>query len=264
MKNLDGKKFLVFIAIIAVIALAVILGSKELFEEKKPSAEETEKVEKLVTTYLGSLTYGADTNYMGLDRLYSKDKTEVSDLNINSILNVSVKYATTNNLNTTVSTGVLNELNRSGKYGNINEYSIYNAEGVRDAAKELFGIELNEESSINDMEYLYDFIYVFEYDVYLVKRNNVTATTSMEYGIDYKIVKTAKKGNDIMTTLAIAYTYRTGTTRSFAKDNKGENIVAENLEKFPEDKIEEFDQFTFTVTQTDNGNYVFKSIEKVK
>lgn len=34
MKNLDIKKLLVFIAIIAVIALAVIFGSKQFFGEK--------------------------------------------------------------------------------------------------------------------------------------------------------------------------------------------------------------------------------------
>ncbi|MDE5888622.1 MAG: hypothetical protein K2H20_01235, partial [Bacilli bacterium] len=101
-------------------------------------------------------------------------------------------------------------------------------------------------------------------DLYLLKRNDVADISSNEFGVDYKIVKTTKKGKDVMTTIAVAYTYKTDNTRSFAKDNKGENVVAESLEKFPEDKINEFDQYTFTLTQTENGNYIFKSVEKVK
>lgn len=264
MRNLDVKKLLVFIAIIAVIALAVVFSSKQFLGEKKPSEEETKKVEELVTTYFGNLTYGSSTNYTGREKLYAKDKITISDLNLNNIFNTSMKYAISNGLNINVANGVINEINRSGKYGDVTECLFYNAEGIKQAAKELFGIELNEESSINEFEYLYDFIYVYEYDLYLVKRNNVTDLSSSEYGIDYKFVKTTKKEKDIMTTIAVAYTLKNGNTRTFAKDSKGENIVAENLEKFPEDKIDEFTKYTITLTKTDDGNYIFKSIEKVK
>ncbi len=265
MKNLDVKKLLVFIAIIAVVALIVIFGSKELFGEKKASAEESEKAEKLVTTYFGNLSYGYATNYRGLDVLYQSDKTTLEDLELKQIINSSIIFSTNNNINTNVPYSTLNNISKIEGFSNIDEYSAYSGEGLRESAKSLFGIDLSKESDNSDYGYLYDFIYVKEYDTYLMKRNKVEDIRNNKQGIDYTIVKTTKKDKDIMTTLAIAYTYEIDeNTRSFAKDKQGENIIEESSKEFPKDKVDEFEKYTFTMTENEDGNYIFKSVEKVK
>lgn len=264
MKNLDIKKFLVFVVIIAIVALIVFFGVKQLFGENKPTEEEVKKVEEIVTNYFEKLSSGYATVYNGIDVLYSSDKTTLEDLELKQILNTSIDYASNNEFNINVSSVTLNQLKGLESIGNIEEYLVFNADGIRSATKELFDIDLEDNSAISEYNYLYDFVYVYEYDVYLLKRNSTEDISNADRNVEFKTIKTTKKGNEVMTTVAVAYTNGNGSTKTYAKDNKGTNVIAEDVKEFPSDNINDFDQFTFTLTQTDKGDYIFKSVEKVK
>lgn len=263
MKNLDIKKLLVFIVIIAVIALIVVFGIKQLFGENTPPEEETKKVEELVTDYFANLYEGYTTSYNGIDLLYKNDKTTIDDLEDKQILNMAINYATSKSMNIGVSSITYNQLKKIESLGNIDNYLIFNAAGIRDAAKEIFGIELEDKNEISEYSYLYDFIYVYEYDVYLLKRNTTEDITNKDRAVELSVIKTTKKNNEVMTTVAVAYTNKSGDKKDYAKDSQGEEIVAENSEEFPTNNINDFEKYTFTLTQTDDGDYTFKSVEKV-
>lgn len=263
MKNLDLKKLLVFIGIIAVVALSIFLIIKSL-GNNKPTEEETKDVESLSIDYYASLTAGYNTSYNGLDVLFATDKTTVDDLNYNCILNTAIKYATDKGIDLSVPSNVLTILGESGTYGNINDYVAYNGVGVRNAIKELFGITKTDTTILGNFDFLYDFYYVKKYDMYLVKRSKATDNSNSYQSIDYSIIETTKKKDKLSTTIAIAYVYNDGSAKIYAKDKLGENIVSEDSKEFPKDKIDEFDKFTITLKQSENDKYVFESIEKVK
>lgn len=263
MKNLDVKKLLVLIAIIAIIVILVIFGSKLVGKESKPTEEESKEVETLVTKYFANVTFGYSTSYKGIDVLFSKDKTTYDDIDKKAILNLAIRYATENEIDVSVSSEIIKLINNSGKYGDVSNYVAYKGEGLRKAIKELYGVDFKDGSEISDYGFLYDFIYVYDYDIYFMKRNQTTDIYDSNKGIDYTIVNTSKKDDKVSITLAIAYIYRNGNERKYAKDINGENIIAEGLTEFPKDKAKEFDNFKFTLTKNNDGKYIFESVEKV-
>lgn len=264
MKNLDIKKLLVLIAIIAVIVLLVIFGSKLVGKESKPTEEESQEVETLVTKYYANVTFGYSTPYKGIDVLFSSDKTTYEDLDNKAILNLAIRYASDNEIDIAVSSEVVNTIINSGKYGDLSSYAAYKGEGLRTAIKDLYGVDFNDNTEISEYGYLYDFIYVKEYDTYFMGRNSINDIYDSNRGIDYTIVETNKKSDKVYMTIAIAYIYRNGNERSYAKDSNGEEIIAEGLTEFPKEKAKEFDNFKFTLTKNDDGKYIFESVEKVK
>jgi len=261
MKNLDFKKLLVFIIIIAIIILLILFGSKAISTNTKVSEEESENTEKIINDYVSTLTEGYSTVYGGIDILFSKDKTTNQDLDLNVILNNSIKYATKNEMNIAVALDSLETMNKSGVYGNIKDYTTYNGKAIKEAAKILFDIDLEHGSTINNNNYLYNFYYDNDYDIYLVKRNNTTDINRTSQNVEYKIIEQTKKDNTIKVKMAVAYTYNNGSKKLYAKDAAGETIISEDSNEFPEEKINEFDKFTITLKKNDK-EYSFESIEK--
>lgn len=258
MKNIDFKKLLVFISIIVIVGTIIFF----IVSPNKASKKEKELAENLSTKYYANLTSGFATSYGGLELLFQQNKTTYDNLNTASIINIAIKYAKDNSLNISVTEDTINALAK--EYENINDYTFYNGDGIRTAIKELFGITFTNSSSTKNISYLYDFYYNQTFDVYLMKRNNVTSTKINEQGIDYHIIKTSKKNKKLITTIAIAYTYNNGSTFIYAQDKLGEKVIAQEAKEFPVDKINEFDHFNITLKQTKDKKYVFESIEKVK
>ena len=82
--------------------------------------------------------------------------------------------------------------------------------------------------------------------------------------VKYEILETNKKDDKLVTTLVIAYVYDNGEVKKYASDKNGENIIVENVDKIPAENYKDFDKFDITFSKTEDGNYVFESIEKVK
>lgn len=264
MKNVDFKKLFIFIGIIVGI-VAVVLLITNLVKKDKLTEEETKNVENISINYYANLTEGYATSYGGLDILFQKDEVTPANLETVEILNTAIKYAVDKGLNTPISETTINALTNKGTYGNIAEYNIYDAKVIRTAIKELFGIEkYSDESATGNYNFLYDYIYDYDYDLYLVKRNNVKDQKVSAQKVNYKIISTEKKEDKVVTTIAIAYTYENDSKVMYAKDPEGVTIISEDASEFPEDKIDEFDKFEFTLKKSTDKNYVLESIKKVK
>ncbi len=263
MKNVDVKKLLVFILIIVAIGIIGFVAFKSLGKDKI-SDEEKEIIENLGFNYYVNMSRDYSSFYGGLDYLFSKDKVTYDDLDTGAILNTALTYAQDNNLNLTIQSGYMDGLEDENLYGDLDNYGIYNAQGIRDAIKELFGVEWDNKSSINTLNFMYDFYYDGLFDLYLVMRNDVMDYTDSNRSMNYKIIETTKKDNKLLTTFALGYIYGDGNTMSIAKDPSGEEIVVENTSsvELPDDKLDSFNKYTLTLKQTDDKKYVFESIEK--
>lgn len=263
MKNVDFKKLFILIGIIAVIAAVILLITK--LGGKNLTKEETKNVEDASINYYANLTEGYATPYGGIDILFQKDEVTFDKLETREIINTSIKYATDKGFDTSISENKINLLKTNNNYGKIEEYALYNGESIRKAIKELFGdVEYIDASSTNNYNYLYDYIYDRKSDVYLVKRNSVKSQVDKNQSLEYKHISTKAKDKKAIVTLAITYVYNDGKTSTYAKDPLGETIIAEEVKEFPEDKINEFDKYEITLSQTKDGKYVFESLKKVK
>ena len=263
MKNIDVKKLLVFIGIIVVIALLIFFIVKGT-GKKKPTEEETKLAENLVTEYYKNLTLGYATQYYGVELLFEHDKVTLDDLQKKEILNTAIKYASDKGFDTAVSNFVLETLEQNGVYSNIKNYSVYKAESIRKAIKELFGQEIELTNEISTVGYLYDFYYNEEFDLVLTKRNDVVVPTDNSVFVDYSIIETTKEKDKLKTTIAIYYGQGIDSIYNYASDSNGENIIAEEVRELPTDKLNECDKYIFTLTKNNDGNYILESIEKVK
>lgn len=262
MKNLDIKKLLVFIVIVAAIALVVFFVVKKV-KDSKPTEDETKIAEELIADYYSTMTAGFTTQYGGIDILYNADKITYEDLSYASILNVANKYASDKGYNTGITNSVIQKLNAMGTYGNLDSAAIFTGTDIRKAIKELFGKEVEDQNAANNYDFRYDFYYNAEYDVYIMKENDLKDYTTPNEYMDYTVVETTKEKDKLKTTIAIAYVYNDGTNTNYYKDRNGENVIAENVTEFPKDKVNEFDKYTFTLAKTEDNNYVFESIEKI-
>ena len=151
------------------------------------------------------------------------------------------------------------------EHGQFSYQRSYRLNEARKAITELFGdIKYVDSSANNNHNFIYDYIYDSNNDVYLVKRNNNDSQVNTNQGINYKLLSTKEKDEKVIVTIAIAYTYKDDSNTMYAKDSEGEKIIAENVEEFPEDKIDEFDKFEITLKKSSDNKYVFESIKKVK
>ena len=264
MKNIDFKKLLVFIIIIAIVIFLIFFGFKTISKDSKIPTEEQDKINNVMEEYFTKLTEGFVSTYNGVDILYTNDKTTVDTLEPNSMLNTAIKYASENDLDINVSIKDLEAIEATGEYGDIKDYTAYNGAGIREAIKRLFGKDIDSISVISDYDFLYDFYYVDGYDIYLMKRNDVYDMTSNLQNIEYKIVETKKDKGKVETTIAVAYTYKKGDKTIYYSDNVGSKEVSSASNGFPEDKIKDLDKYKFTMTMDSTGNYIFQSVEKVK
>lgn len=264
MKNLDGKKLLVLIGIILVVAVIVFvivkaINNNGITEEDKKQAEEN------ALTYFVNLTENYKTPYNGIDKLFQLEETTFKTLSQESIVSTAIKYAKENDIEIVISDRTASLIKNSNTYPNFSEYDVYKGESIREIIKKLFGnVEFSNYDYTNKTSYLYEGIYDNTFDVYLIKRNNVKDVTSEFQSIKFSLIDTKIKDKKIVTTIAVAYVYDDGANIMYAQDKNGKNVIAENVNEFPTDKIDEFDKFEITSTKTEEGNIVFESIKKVK
>ena len=91
MKNIDFKKLLVLIVIIAV-AVLVIFGTTKIFKGiGKPSKSVQEKIENQIMDYFFFFFIGRSSVYSGIDLLYDKDEVKVEDLDKGSLTELAIQ-----------------------------------------------------------------------------------------------------------------------------------------------------------------------------
>lgn len=266
MKKLNIPKLIIFLVIIIALIVALIFilkGNKS--EEKKASEEEAKIVETKTINYLVELTTGYQSKYNGVEKLYNNNKTTINDLSQATILETSISYLRKNN-KVTIDNALNAQIAREQKM-NIDSYDVYKGEQIKEAAKELFGIDLEHTSIMNEPDYIYTYWYLEEYDVYLVGLNpNYPSLYNYDYYVTPKVIETTKdKNNNLKTEVAIAYVYlSTDNTLKFSKDISMSDIIYEGTTdnfEIPDDKVNDFDHYIFTFKNVD-GNYIFDSVEK--
>ena len=264
MKDLDIKKLLVFILIIALLILAVLGLGKLIGKGAKPSKEVQEQVDKLYTEYYSSLTEGYVTDYEGIDYLFEKEKTTYDDLLKGAIINTAIKYAQEKEFDTSISTESSAMIAQD--YEGVT-YSAYKAEAIRKAVKELFNKDLPNASVDGGLEYAYDFNYDEDADAYIMIPNDLVVVNAENTDeVRTKVLDTTKKGDKIIITLIVAYV-NTDSGESniyYSEKSQSENSrVGESNDDFISEKDKDFQKYTMTLAKADN-NYVFESIEKAK
>lgn len=262
MKNLDVKKLAVFVIIILLIVGGFIVV-KKMKKNNEITQEEIKVNENLVIDYFTNLTQGYTSVYSGIDVLYNSGKVTIENLEYGALMNLAIKYATDNDISLNVPQGVLNVLNESKEFGDIKSYTAYDGKGLRDTVKLLFGETEEPISMVNKVNFLYDFIYVEQNDIYLMKKNeNVTDYSSNDYYMDCSLIEQKKEKDKIKTTIAVAYVYNNNGVYTYYKDKDVKQEVSNTSKEFPKDKIDEFDKYTFTLKK-DDDHYIFESVEKV-
>lgn len=263
MKNIDKKKLALFIGILVILAALIILVIvKNISKEKPVTEEENNAISKITLNYIDKLTLGYDTDFDGIDILYTKDKTEYKDLSTSSILTVASRYIN-NELDNSIPNTTLDSIAKT-KNIDTNKYTFYTGENIRLAIKNLFNVDFKDTTSISEENYLYGYTYLSDYDMYLQSKT-IKENSTYNNQLDFKIVKTVKTTKDTYkTTLAIAYVNIDNNKIKYAKDSNFENIIFETTidnAGIPEDKVNEFNQFIITYKKV-NNQYTFESIKK--
>ncbi len=266
MKNIDFKKLLVFLGIVLAIGL-VIFGIVKIAGNKKGANEEQKEIlEDIGLKYIARITDGYNSNFNGVDLLYGNEKEiTYEDLTVSSVLYVATKYITDKEIDNAVSSVAVDKC-REMIGPEAENFTPYKGEAVRQAIKELFGVDFDNTSAVDEAGFGFNFYYIPDYDIYLKGINYTNFSHDYDFDLMFHTVKTAKvkKGDKLQIEYAVAYTMiNDGQKRDFATDVKGENIVAtlEKTETFPEDKVKEFDTYTITLKK-DGDNYIFESFKK--
>lgn len=265
MKKFDIKKIGIILAIVVVLVLAIFLIGKAI-KGGSVDKKDLEKYENYVVNYYMNLTAGYNTSYNGLEALYASDETTMENVTDKQLISTAVEYITKNATSTSVDYATMIAI-YSDDYPEIKDAMLYNAEDIRNGIKELYGITNFANPTIKgDITNLSSYIYIPEEDIYIVSAGDLSQSKlSKTQSIDYSIISTEVKSEKIVTTVAIAYRDFNGKTYIYASDRYGEKIVAEEVSKFPTDKIDKFDKYEFTLSKTKDGKkYVFESVKKVK
>ncbi len=265
MKNIEWKKLIVLlIIIVAVIGIVVLIANLLNKDGDVPTNEQKTSAEKLTINNICNLTKGYGTMYDGIDVLFSHDKVTYEDLSVSNVLNAAVRYAK-DNLDTEISPATIYQIEKATPYRS-SVYEFYTGEIIRQAIKELFGVDFENKTSRPEFNYGYSFIYISEFDVYLMTTNEYYKEKDENYGIAYHIISTTKdkKTNNLKTEIAVAFTVINDSKKLFLKEPDADKAVYEsNTEdsEIEESKINEFNHYTITLKDMD-GKHVFDSIEK--
>lgn len=263
MKNIDFKKLLVLIVIVAVAIIAII-GTAKLFKNiGGPSKKVKEQIETRITEYFAKSSLGHSTIFSGVDLLYDKDKVEVKDINYGSMIEVALLYANDNKIDLSVDNDDAEALKKLIKV----EPTAYDAKKIREIIKDLYDIDFPEESIMANVDYVYNYYYINKDETLLKAESGVHNLKNDESSLDFYAYDT-KKGKDkdtYVTTVAVAYVYTSAYGSTYSKDKNGTTIIEKDLKekKFPKDKVDEFTKYEF-VTKKVGDNYVLVSISKLK
>ena len=263
MKKFDIKKIGIVLAILVIVVLAIFLIAKAV--NGNVDKESLKQYEKTTVEYYLNLTAGLNTSYDGVEALYEADETKLENLSDRQLLHTAIDYITKEGKASSVDLGTL-VLMYKDEYPEIEKSGLYKGQEIRDAIKVLFGIEDFANPTVEaDATSLTNYIYLSEEDIYLVFGDYTNSLRDPNLIVDYSIVETKAKKDKIVTTVAIAYAQKTDSTKTYASDMFGENIVAEKVTEFPTDKIDEFKKYEFTLVKAKDGkSYIFESVKKVK
>ena len=259
MKNSRVFKILLIIVIIAaIVGIALLIKNKG---GKKASEEEVKIAEELMPSIL-SLKDGYAIKYNGKELLFENDKLEYSDLSKGNILLAASSYVVDHKLDNQVQTTILNSIEENYGYA-VNDYTPFKGEAIRKAVKEFFNENWQNQSSIDETNFGYNFIYIEEFDVYLKGRNESFAYPSSDAFVKTLIVETTTDKDDLKVEIAVAYVIKDNGEYQYNKDVQGSKTVytTKEIENIDEKKADDFEHYIVTLTK--NGdNYSFKSIAK--
>ena len=261
MKNFDKKKLAALIVIVVLLILAIFGIVKLVQKNSGLTKEAEEKIEETITNYFTKLSIGYSSVYGGLDFVYDAKEAEYKNLNPGSVLELAIKYAETNDSDMAVNSAVYDFIKTEiGKEG-----VAYNAKAIQDAVKVLFGKDFELTDYFGGADFLYDYYYLEDYNAFVKVRNDVKDATSANTSMDFYVVSHKKNKDTVVSTIAVAYVYKSGSKYTYSKDKNGSKAIVENLDeiKFPTDKADEFNKYEIT-TKKVSDHYEFVSIKKVE
>ena len=257
MKSDRLKKIAIVIVIIALIVGAIIF----LRKGSKPNKAEEEQVATIDNIIL-TLKDGYGTSYNGRELLFEKDKTTYDDLSVGNVLLTATKYISEKKIDNNISLAAVETVEK--KYGySIKQYTFYKGEAIRTAIKELFGKDFEDQSTMPEMNFIYDFIYLNDFDIYLKGKNSTHVPSQDSNYIKTKTISTRKEKDTIISEIAVAFILKTNEKYIYSDTANNSNRILEldKVDEIPEKELDKFPHFIITL-KVDGDNYVFESIAK--
>lgn len=272
---------LLIAGLIFLIFFLVNKGNEDKYQESY------NKIESSLKENLFYLTFGYDTDYTGIDKLFDKKKLNFKDLEdqnkVSYIVNILSKNEELENVSGEIYVALAEKLEQK------NDYILITGETVKNKMKEYFNIDWKHKSIEAKDGFIYDIEYVEDNDVYIISTNDNYAKfsenlQSQKYSIDIYPVQSKSTSKGVKTTIAIAYIeyvpndngevtikyYRDkerqkliteiNTKDLYLVDENGELVENEATDVLKNDH-EKFDQYIVTSLENDN-KFSLESIVK--
>ena len=261
MKN-KGVKFLVLLVLIAV------LGGLIYFVISKNKANNPESLEKTVENkninYFLYLGQGGNTNYNGMDLIFTGNKVTYKDLSVGNVLTAAFNYVMDSTEDSTaLDPSLYAELNT--QY-DLDDMDVLKGDLVRKAIKKLFGVKWEDKGYSNSAaKYAFAYSYDAEFDVYL--RSTIENNGPYNSYLTYKVLNTEKKKDSIITTVVIAYANKVENGYDIYSDFMNENLVTSqvgiSLKEWKDEDLDKLEKYVITSKLVEE-DYVFESLEPAK
>jgi copper chaperone CopZ len=261
MKKFEPKKLILLVIIVLVIGALVffvVTRNNKPMKGKKVTGDAYDKVSAYVSRYVLGLTEGTDSLYNGIEALYNSDDDEVSIDDIETIKLVVKAEGETESQDDRYTL-------ESNNY-NLSDYIIaYDADSVEKNLKEIYGREIDIETSNELKGYRYAYDYIKETNTVLLKETD--AKLNGEFNMSFKISDITEDKENTYVKVYVAYVAKADNKIQYFSDmntkNKVYDTTSNNIEAIKDDYLEKFDSYIITLKNTDDG-YNFTKIAKEK
>ena len=256
-----GTKILIFIILLALLGGAIYLILQKNGNGGNKTKEKIETINEI--NYFLNLSEGYDSKYNGVDLLFQRESFTKDQLNNGIILTAAFRYVIDpknkidNELTPTEYAQLEQDLD-------IQNAKVLKGKNVRDAIKNLFGIDYKD-SGYTNTNFKYTYSYDPVTDVYIRKEKTNSYDTT--YSILPIVVSNTKKDDIATIKVAIAYVVRKDKEFNIYSDANNKNLIKTvseiNINDFKEEELEKMSKFNVTCKDVEK-NYNFEKIEAVK
>ena len=260
MKKAPKKLILLIICSLLILTSILFLIPKT----KKTSKEDLNTITKIYENYIHSLTLGYPSNYNGIDILYNEDSFTYDSLDHNAKLNIAARY-TIAELNNNIPEKTKNKIKDTYGY-DLNNYFLYDGNSIKKAIKDLFNKNFEHGSKDNNNIYGYDFIYIASENIYLKTKGPAYASSDGTQYIEYKVLDSKTKKDNIYLDVAIAYINCSEKDITYSNKKDNSNIIYKTTQDklgIQEKYIKQFPKYRITFIK-DKNNIYFNNIKKIK
>ena len=263
MKKIDFKKFGVLVLLLLFIGGGIIF----IINANKNNTKEIkldDNIKKFTLNIVKNLKEGYLTSYDGVELLYNEKSVSWKDLTKGNKLNAARNYIFTYNLDTSVSDDIYTLVKKNNNYDS-DDYILLPGKSIREAIKNISGEKFNDSSSRNEFNFIYDFIYISEYDVYLFTVNNNYMEHDNNSSVLMEITSSKENKKSIILDVVVYYAYNNNGKYIYYDDSTMKNELFKEdklIEKLDKKYLSKLKKYQITYKK-DGKNYFFDNIKKL-